>query len=713
MTSPRPRGPARRALFGGLRRTPRRPPRRTPAQRHLLGAAACTALCVVVSTLWACYVLAHLGEPGIRWPRDQLANLAIVLPTAAAGMLLHAHRPGSPLGWVMLTYATATLLPLAAAAPVWNELADPGLVGTVAVVRVLGNTVADTVFYTLLLWLPAGRLTDRRWWAYVAAVGLWTLTWDLAFLARPRAYGHPDPLAGTAVARFAGDLTTRLDEAWLPVHLTLITVACAVLLSRLLRSAPGHRLPVAGMLAAYLLYAGAERFYAYRFADAYWPAYGLLTAAGCLWSVAVAYLVIKDGGWRLDRAARQVLIALLLGTGITALFVVLAALLSAWLVPGRGAAALLLIALVLAVGAGLPKATGRVAAAVDRLYYGERAQPYQVLSTLAGRIRQVVDPERLPLTLCATIAEELRLPGVALSATTRSGTRPLASVGRLDRPGRDFPLVHHGATVGLLTVTPRAGEERLDTGDLAILRTLADQASPAVASLALQEDLRAGRERIVAAREEERRRLRRDIHDGLGPALAGLRLRVDSAAGGAVGAPPPALGELLQGVSADLGLAITEVRRITDRLGPAPLGEFGLARAIRQLAAGFTGTELAVSAELEPDPLPELPPAVEVAAYRIAAEALNNVLRHARARHARVSLRVDGTALTLLVEDDGVGLAPEPSAEGTGVGLRSMAERAAEVGGHCAVGAPPRGGGTRVRAVLPRHPVVRDRAARG
>ncbi|MEV6977345.1 ATP-binding protein [Kitasatospora sp. NPDC093806] len=724
-------------------------PLRTPAQRQLTGAAAVTALCLAIATLWICYVLVHLGDPGVEAPRDQLAILLYALPTAGAGMLLHAHRPGNPLGWVMLLYALTSMLPSATAAPVWVEVSDPGIVGAAAIVRGVCDTVSQSLFYVLPLWLPAGRLTTRKWWWYIGAVTLWVLPDSMSFLDRTTVFGRPNPLAGGAVTGFFGSVSDHLDSLYDPVNYLLIGIAAAVLLVRLLRPAqaarpdsagsgglegsggstagPRRRAHLAAMLGAYLLWAGMQDYYTRRFQYEYWLSYSLFTAAGAVWAVAVAFLVVRDGGWRLDRAARSVLTGLLLVTGLTLLFVVCAAVLSSWLLPGRGAAALVLIALVYGLGTGLPRVTRWAVGAVDRLYYGERAQPYQVLRTLAGQVRQVVEPERLPSALCTAVAEELRLPGVALTVSTRAGRRPLAAVGRLDGPVQDFALVHHGTVIGELTVGLRAGEEELDPSDVGILRSLADQASPAVASLQLLEDLQASREQIVAAREEERRWLRRDIHDGLGPALAGLRLRVDNAASaaGSTAGPTSApagsdtgagaagngagdgLAETLRGISRDLAMTIKEVRRITDRLGPAPLGEFGLARAVQHLAATFSSDGLTVTATLQPDPLPELPAAVEVAAYRITAEALNNVLRHARARHAQVSLRVDETHLTLTVQDDGIGLGEfRPPAEqpDCGVGLRSMADRAAEIGGRCTIDRQPADNGTRVLAVLPRHP---------
>ncbi|MFI6444027.1 ATP-binding protein [Kitasatospora sp. NPDC050543] len=506
-----------------------------------------------------------------------------------------------------------------------------------------------------------------------------------------------------ATARFAVYLHERIGDVQNGCHYLLVGIAAAVLLARLRAAAPRPRRHIGALLLMYLLFAAAQVFYYYEHLNHYWLSYSLFTAASALWSVALAHLVIRDESWRLDRTARRILAGLLLATVVTVVFVAAATALSLRLRPGPGAGPLLLIALVFALGAGMPRAAGWAVGLVDRLYYGDRAQPYQVLRTLAGRISQVLDPAELPHTLCGTVAEELRLPGVALTVCTRAGRRTLATVGAPDGYRQDFELLHHGAPIGQLTVGLRGGEQLLDERDTDILRSLADQAAPAIASLRLLEELQASREQIVATREEERRRLRRDIHDGLGPVLAGLRLRVDNAA---VGLPPDTgLADTLRAVSGDLGMAIKEVRRITDRLGPAPLGEVGLSRALRQLCESFTGARLAVGAVLVPDRLPQLPAAVEVAVYRITAEALNNVLRHARARRATVSVRVGAQTLTLIVQDDGIGYrAPgrTPGTGASGVGLRSMADRAAEIGGHCTVG--PLEHGTRVHAVLPRRP---------
>ena len=205
------------------------------------------------------------------------------------------------------------------------------------------------------------------------------------------------------------------------------------------------------------------------------------------------------------------------------------------------------------------------------------------------------------------------------------------------------------------------------------------------------------RGRIVAAREEERRRLRRDLHDGLGPTLAAIGLKVDLARERA-GPEPDGLGGLLEEIRTDVRSVISDVRRLARELRPPTLDSLGLAGAIRQqaaaLAGGATGPTIVVEIE---EPLPALPAAVEVIAYRIVTEAITNVVRHAEAQSCIVRLALDRDGLVVEIEDDGRGI--DPTAP-SGVGRRSIDERAAEVGGEVDLLARP-GGGTIVRARLP------------
>ncbi|MEV6398847.1 histidine kinase [Streptomyces sp. NPDC051907] len=689
-----------RTLFGA---------RYAEGEGQLAAAALCAAATLTLSGLWICYLLANLGSPGVAESAQGLRVLLYGLPTAAAAVLIHAHWPGAaPFGWALLVYSMAVILPSVAAAPMWLETPGPGWRGAVIAFEAVANLVKATLWYSLPLWFPEGRLS-RGWWIYLGAVAVWLVPQVFSYAAFAEGFGAANPLAEGWWGEQAAWLSSLLAPAQEVGHFLLIGVSTAVLLTRIRRGEPRHRRHLMLLLGTYLLWAGAQQLY-YRFADRYyWPTYTVFTAASALWAATVVYVVMRTGSWRISRSARRILAGLLVATVLTAVYVAAAAVLAGGLTPNRAADAVVLVALAFLLGAGLRRTRGWAMGMVDRLYYGDRTHPYQVLQTLAERISHAGSPQDIPATLCTTVVETLRLPGAALAVHTRAGPKTLARAGHAGADRQHFELLHHGTVIGYLSVSPREGEETLDDQDTGILSSLANQAAPALASLRLQEDLQTSREQIVTAREEERRSLRRDIHDGLGPALAGLRLRVDNAAARMPSEDP--MHEALRKVSGDLGMAIKEVRRITDQLGPAPLAELGLSAALRQLAAAFDSPGLAVGFELVPSPLPPLPAAVEVAAYRIAAEALNNVLRHARARRADVQVHVDSMALTLTVLDDGVGIegtCADRGPDAGGMGLRSMADRASEIGGWCTVGPLPHG--TSVLAVLPRHsgPVLGD-----
>lgn len=256
------------------------------------------------------------------------------------------------------------------------------------------------------------------------------------------------------------------------------------------------------------------------------------------------------------------------------------------------------------------------------------------------------------------------------------------------------------ATLGLLTLpivlTGHALAERNTTALLSLPVPIA-LALAVIRDRLFQIDLLArSRGRIVAAREEERRRLRRDLHDGLGPTLAAVGLKVDLARERAA-SDTAGLGPLLDEIRGDIRSVISDVRRLARELRPPTLDSLGLAGAIGQQAAALSGgSGPSIVVEVD-EPLPVLPAAVEVVAYRIAIEAMTNAVRHAQATSCTVRIAVDRDGLVVEVTDDGVGINPDAPA---GVGLHSIDERAAEVGGEVDLDARP-GGGTIVRARLP------------
>ncbi len=345
----------------------------------------------------------------------------------------------------------------------------------------------------------------------------------------------------------------------------------------------------------------------------------------------------------------------------------------------------------------------RLQRAANRLMYGERDDPHALLAELGQQMESALSPERLLPSLVETVAHTLKLPYVAVAvqeeraalAGNRAEAAIAAEAGRPLAPILAFPLVYQGEMVGQLLVGAREGEEELHPSDRRLLETVAHQAGAAVYALRLTGALQRSREQLVVAREEERRHLRRELHDGLGPQLASLTLKLE-AARNLLARDPDAVARLLSELKIQSQEALAAVRQVSYDLRPPALDQLGLLPALRERAAAHSQTDgLHITVEA-PDSLPPLPAAVEVAAYRIALEALTNAERHAHARHCTLRLALDG-ALCLEISDDGVGL-PDPFQ--AGVGMASMRERAAELGGSWAIERRA-AGGTRVAARLP------------
>jgi signal transduction histidine kinase len=338
----------------------------------------------------------------------------------------------------------------------------------------------------------------------------------------------------------------------------------------------------------------------------------------------------------------------------------------------------------------------RLQRGVNHLLYGDRDEPYAVLTRLGRRLEGTPAPDAVLNVIVDTVATALKLPYVAITRLQAPDEQILTARGRAVAQPFRFQLIHQGETIGSLLVAPRAPNEPLTRADRNLLNDIARQAGAAVHAVQLTIDLQQSRERLVLAREEERRRLRRDLHDGLGPRLAALTLRIETARERL--ASDPLADELLGDLSTSTEDAVADIRRLVYSLRPPALDDLGLAAALHQASESYGSGGPAFSLEA-PDQLPALPAAVEVAAYRIAQEAIANVVRHAHARHCIIRLTVNITICHLLieVEDDGRGLPPDTI---PGIGLHSMRERAEELGGTCEI-QPRTSGGTLVRALLP------------
>jgi signal transduction histidine kinase len=336
-----------------------------------------------------------------------------------------------------------------------------------------------------------------------------------------------------------------------------------------------------------------------------------------------------------------------------------------------------------AVAVGLVPVRDRLQRVVDRFVYGERRDPVAAMSSLAIPLAEGQD---LVDAVVRTVAQGMRAAGAAVVAGGERtcwgevGDEPLVA-----------PLVIGGERVGELHVAPRGEERRLREEDAAMLAALTPLVAAVVRSVDLAEQVRVGQQRVVAATEAERSRLRHDLHDGLGPSLTGIGLGLEAVQS----AEPRRAEAILLRLRQEVAAALEEVRRIIDDLHPGALETADLLALLRARAEHLSaGTPVRVTVEAPPS-LPPLPPEVEGAAWRVLEEALTNVVRHAGATSCVVRVTADD-ALRIEVRDDGRGYdGPRPG----GVGVGSMQVRAARLGGRFAIA--PASPGTRVSVELP------------
>jgi signal transduction histidine kinase len=339
-------------------------------------------------------------------------------------------------------------------------------------------------------------------------------------------------------------------------------------------------------------------------------------------------------------------------------------------------------------------ARARLQQGVNRLMYGERDNPYAVIARLSQQFATALSSDTLLPTMARSVREGLKLSYVGIALRQDQERVVVAASGTSLGEQVSFPLLYQSEAVGDLIVAARGAGEAFSALDQRVLQDLCGSLGVAVHAVRVTTDLQRSREHLVTAREEERRRLRRDLHDGLGPALGGLLLKLD-ALGDELRCDPAQAALLLGELKGDVQAAVTDVRRLVYALRPPALDELGLVGALRLLATQCQRPDLCVDVTI-PDDLPPLPAAVEVAVYRIAHEALTNVIRHANASACSLSLAARDR-LELTVSDNGQGM---PLRQSLGVGLLSMRERANELGGECAITSES-GAGVVVRVWLP------------
>ncbi|MFG3704050.1 sensor histidine kinase [Micromonospora sp. NPDC047670] len=459
--------------------------------------------------------------------------------------------------------------------------------------------------------------------------------------------------AGVAARRRGGGPVERVGLGWLAVGTLLLALSFApvAMPEGWARPVPEEAAPLA-MLAS----------------QAFFPA-------------AVLAVVLRQRLWGIEIAVRRTLVWFLMTFLLVAAYVLGVSVLDA-LLPATPAVPGVLVTALVAIG--VQPGRLRVQRWVDRLIHGAAAEPLRVVRRVGHRISATEDAADVLTGVAGSLTDLLRLGACVIEVDGPEGCSARAESAGPPGAPLVLPLRRGEREVGRLTAWARAGE-RLDGRTRAALLDLVPLVSSAASLAATSGALAASRARLAEARDSERRKLRRDLHDGLGPALAGVALGVQ-AARNLLTVDPDAAGRLLDRLREEMDQSVEQVRDLARGLLPPVLGERGLVPAVHELARRYEGGPLLVEVEAAPLPLPE---PVATAVYGIVAEALRNAHRHAAARTCRIALTRDDAGLTVTVADDGAGIPPGAS---PGVGMLSMRERAEGVDGACTVGPGPAGG---------------------
>jgi two-component system NarL family sensor kinase len=602
------------------------------------------------------------------WSTFLITNTAIGLSAAPCGLLIARAKPDNPIGWLFLIAGIAPLL-TAAMTPLMIYGGDqdwPQLTMRLIVTIYLFSW-SWGVFCCLPLILqlfPTGKPVSRHWrvlvWLTVATAAIGNL-----FVGPTLEYGTSSFLLAPWWS-----VTERIAAVLTPL---IILASVASLIVRFIRGSETVRQQVLWLVVAVILVILINFPIWFDLPSGQTI---LLLLSFPLIPAAVTIAVLRHGLYDVRIVVSRLVVYTLLTAGVIAIYVGLVAVLDRVL---RGFGAPVIAALAIALAFNPVRV--RLQRLVDRAVYGTRRDPVAAVSAVGQRL--VGDDLG---GVADALRETLRLSYVAIERKTgvvESGERPATT--------QAWPLIYDNEPIGNLIVGPRHGERRLSGSDQRVIDVVATPLAIVLHAQALTEDLKASRERVIEAAEEERSRLRRELHDSLGPLLTGAAFKADGIALAARHRPERAESLAIE-LADQLRHSVEGVRQLAYGLRPAALDELGLVGALEEQGRRFGPVKVVIDA---PESLPALPSSVEVAAYRIATEALTNVIRHSDAKLASVRLKTNDGTLEMIITDDGTSTLPWSP----GLGLTSIKSRASEIGGACEAG--PTANGGRVVATLP------------
>lgn len=644
----------------------------------------------------------------------------------AVGVLIASRRPENSVGWLLLGIGVAQGVSLATSGYVsWTVFTGSGAPWADVVAAVTAWTWIPVVAVPatfLLLLFPDGHLPSRRWRWFARVVALGMILASIGITFTPGTLegfpGVENPIA-----------FPRLEALSVGLIVIPIGVVGAVisLILRYRRARADERQQIRWVAAAAAV-TGATytlTLVATWVTNSDWdgtgPAWILVLqiaslAAFALIPVAMGVAILRYHLYGLGFVIRKTLLIAILAIVISAVYVAIVAGVGA-VVGAAGSP--LLSAIAAAVVALAFQPTRRAATRLaDRVVYGDRASPYELLSEFSDRVRAAYAADDVLPRMARLVAEGIGADRTEVWVKTGDGLRVAASwpsdgsTPAVERvpvpedpttialPGADasYPIEDRGELLGVLAVAVPANDP-MDPAKDALVRDLAGQAGLIMRNVRLTadlrarlDDLRAAQKRLVAAQDEERRRLERNIHDGAQQQLVALQLRLRLAEQ-MIDRDPAQAKSTIAGLQADAATAIDDLRDLARGIYPPLLADQGLAAALDAQARWAP-----VPVTVDADGVGRLPPAVEAAVYFSALEALQNTAKYARASRAWVKLERDGDTLRFAVGDDGRGF--DPSVGGYGTGLQGIADRLEALDGSIVVESAP-GRGTTVRGVIP------------
>ena len=634
--------------------------------------------------LIACLIALGLADG--KTPLSDLIWLSSFALLALIGSVIVTARARNAIGWVFVGSGVATML-----GALLGGLASTGWVMLLSIA--LFGVAWITLTTLPLLLFPDGRILDNlgRWLTGAVGVLMAALLVLVAVNPDELAPGIRSPLA---VPALAGIASAGIDALLLVSALVTLTAATALVLRW--RSATGESrrqlswLGLAALLIIALVVVGFSLRLAFPALD---PAVGAILEVLQVVALplATAAAVVDARLFDIDVVFKRSAVYAVVTSAVVAVYA--GVLWGATSLIGSEASAVATLVASAIVAVGISPLKDAVTTLVERRLFRDRRNPQRALTAVATGVGAATEPGELVAAAVEQIGESLHLGYVGIELEAK----PALHWGDSTAERTDFELSAFGIRLGRLLVAPRNRGDSLTSADLVVVAALAQQLALVAHAATMSESLQSSRAALVVAREEERLQLRRDLHDGLGPTLAGMTLQVDALVD-SVAADAEGAADLARRVRRSLQGVIVSLRRNLDGLRPAELDQLGLAESLAEHARSLSAGGLRV--DLSCAPLPRISPAAEVAAYRIATEALANVVRHAGATRCTVDAQVLGGSLIIRVEDDGLGIGTESGQLREGVGVPSMRARAEEIGGRLRIDQRS-GGGTSVTAELP------------